>query len=86
MSVLCKEGYEKDAPTYLQYVKDASGYRLEPLIWDDVLQLPNYSEIPEMHDRLIVASAVRRRQQHPTTVLLPADANIRSSGIVPTPW
>jgi predicted nucleic acid-binding protein len=39
--VLRKEGFEQDAPFYLQYVKEVSGYRLEALTPDDVMQLPN---------------------------------------------
>src|SRR5262249_4841650 len=48
--VLRKEGLEQDAPLYLQYVHEASGYRLEAITWDDVLQLPAFPEVPEMHD------------------------------------
>jgi PIN domain nuclease of toxin-antitoxin system len=57
--VLRKEGLEADAPLYLQYVHAASGYRLDPLTWDDILQLPVFPEVPEMHDRLIAIAAKR---------------------------
>jgi len=57
--VLRKEGLEQDAPLYLQYVHEVSGYRLEALTWDDILQLPIFPEVPEMHDRLIAIAAKR---------------------------
>jgi len=57
--VLRKEGLGADAPLYLQYVCEASVYRLEPLIWDDIRQLPSFPEVPEMHDRLIAIAAKR---------------------------
>jgi hypothetical protein len=57
--VLRKEGLEADAPLYLRYVHEASGYRLDALTWDDILQLPAFPEIPEMHDRLIAIAAKR---------------------------
>ena len=42
--------------------------------------------VSEMHDRVIVATAVRRLEQQPSTVLLSADVSIRNSGLVPTEW
>jgi PIN domain nuclease of toxin-antitoxin system len=57
--VLRKEGLEDDAPLYLQYVHEVSGYRLDALTWDDILQLPAFTEVPEMHDRLIAIAAKR---------------------------
>lgn len=42
--------------------------------------------ISEMHDRLIVATAIRRHEQDPSSLLVTADANIRASGLVPTRW
>ena len=57
--VLRKEGLEADAPLYLRYVHEASGYRLDALTWDDILKLPAFPEVPEMHDRLIAIAAKR---------------------------
>jgi PIN domain nuclease of toxin-antitoxin system len=57
--VLRKEGLEHDARFYLQYVHEVSGYRLEAHTWDDILQLPAFPEVPEMHDRLIAIAAKR---------------------------
>lgn len=31
-------------------------YRIEPILLEDVRNLPTYPEVPEMHDRLIQAS------------------------------
>ncbi len=57
--VLRKEGFDRDAPTFLEYIFEASGYQLEPLTWDDIRQLPSFPEVPEMHDRLIAIAAKR---------------------------
>lgn len=54
-----KDGLEDDAELYLRYVHEVSGYRLDSLTWDDILQLPAFPEVPEMHDRLIAIAAKR---------------------------
>lgn len=36
-----------------------SGYRIEPITADDLRQLPDFADIPEMHDRLIAIQAAR---------------------------
>ena len=79
--VLRKEGLEEGAPFYLQYVHKASGYRLEPLIWDDVLELPSFPEVPEMHDRLIAIAAKRL-----DAIVLTRDATLQSSPQIRCLW
>ena len=79
--VLRKEGLEPDSPLYLRYVYEASGYRLEPLIWDDVLQLPAFPEVPEMHDRLIAIAAKRL-----DATVLTRDAELHGSPQIRCLW
>jgi PIN domain nuclease of toxin-antitoxin system len=79
--VLRKEGLEQDAPFYLEYVYKASGYRLEPMIWDDVLELPSFPEVPEMHDRLIAVAAKRL-----DATVLTRDATLHSSPQIRCLW
>jgi len=56
-------------------------YVTTPLELSDVLSLPALSSIPEMHDRLIVAEALRR---HAT--LITKDENIAKSGLISVIW
>jgi PIN domain nuclease of toxin-antitoxin system len=42
--------------------------------------------ISEMHDRLIVAAALRRYERDPSSLLVTADVSIRNSSLVPTRW
>ena len=79
--VLRKEGLEADAPLYLQYVHDVSGYRLDALTWDDILQLPAFPEVPEMHDRLIAIAAKRL-----DATVLTRDATLHASPQVRCLW
>jgi PIN domain nuclease of toxin-antitoxin system len=79
--VLRKEGLGADAPFYLEYVYKTSGYRLEPMTWDDILQLPAFPEIPEMHDRLIAIAAKRL-----DAIVLTRDATLQGSPQVRCLW
>jgi PIN domain nuclease of toxin-antitoxin system len=79
--VLRKEGLEQDAPLYLRYVYEASGYRLEPMIWEDVLELPAFPEVPEMHDRLIAIAAKRL-----DATVLTRDATLHGSPQIRCLW
>ncbi|MGP0065366.1 MAG: type II toxin-antitoxin system VapC family toxin [Isosphaeraceae bacterium] len=79
--VLRKENLESDAPLYLQYVTEASAYRLEPLTWDDILQLPAFPEVPEMHDRLIAIAAKRL-----DAVVLTRDPELHASPQIRCLW
>jgi hypothetical protein len=44
---------------YVQFIQKTPVYRYEPLNLDDVHRLPDFDEIPEMHDRLIAIVAAR---------------------------
>ena len=79
--VLRKENLGSDALLYLQYVFEASAYRLEPLTWDDVLQLPTFPEVPEMHDRLIAIAAKRL-----DAVVLTRDPELHASPQIRCLW
>jgi PIN domain nuclease of toxin-antitoxin system len=56
-------------------------YTITPLEPADVLKLPDLSPIPEMHDRMIVAEALRRGAS-----LITRDEVIIKSGLVPVIW
>jgi len=40
-------------------MQSSAAYRMEPLAFEDVLELPNFDDVPEMHDRLIAIQAKR---------------------------
>ncbi len=79
--VLRKTGCEQNFPRYLQFIERNSTYRLESITLEDLEQLPHWSEIPEMHDRLIAIAADRLG-----AVLLTKDAAIQSSPRVKWLW
>jgi len=56
-------------------------YIITPLIPADVLKLPELTNIPEMHDRMIVAEAKRRNAP-----VITRDENISRSGAVSVVW
>jgi hypothetical protein len=56
-------------------------YRLEPLVIDDIAQIPNYPEITEMHDRLIAIQTNRLG-----ATLVTKDGNIQASPQVRWIW
>jgi PIN domain nuclease of toxin-antitoxin system len=58
-----------------------SRMRVDPVDRDLVERSINLTAIGEMHDRLIVATALRQ-----SAVLLTADADIRNSGLIATRW
>lgn len=57
--ILRKVRLDADFTVYLAFIEGNPIYRLEPITWDDLRQLPRYGEIPEMHDRLIAIQANR---------------------------
>ena len=56
-------------------------YQLEPLLLEDVVRLPDFAEIPEMHDRLLAIQADRL-----AAPLITIDATIRASAKVRCVW
>lgn len=59
---------------------------LHPLTWDVLQQSLGLTVLPDIHDRLIVATAQCLQNQGHTTFLLTKDAMITSSGLVPIVW
>lgn len=57
-----------------------------PVDRDIVWRSTDLTAISEMHDRLIVATALQQHHYTQSAVLLTADARIRTSGLVPTLW
>jgi PIN domain nuclease of toxin-antitoxin system len=75
------------SPQDLLTAVDADGrMSVEPVDRDLIERSLSLTVIGEIHDRLIVATAMRRREQNTTVVLLSADADIRRSGLIPTRW
>ncbi len=56
-------------------------YRIEPIMLDDLLLLDRLQDIPEIHDRVIAATAVRLG-----ATVLTLDPAIRSSAGVTSLW
>ena len=76
-----KNGFFKDfADTYRQ-IRAKPYFRFAPLTADAVLDFPQDSAVPEMHDRIIAGLA--RRLDAP---LITSDAMISASGLVEIVW
>jgi len=56
-------------------------FRVEPLVLEDLRQLPSYPEVAEMHDRLLVIAADRLQ-----ATMITRDQNIRKSSRVSCLW
>lgn len=76
--VLNKYGQQASFIGFMARLRQSPAYRLERLVLDDLLQLPAFAEIPEMHDRLI---AIQARRLGATLVtrdpMLQASPNVR---------
>lgn len=59
---------------------------VEPVDLDLIERCIDLTTVSEIHDRLILAAAIRRHEANASTVLLTADASIRSSDAVPMIW
>ncbi len=79
--VLCKSGYEQHFLRYLEFLDQSPIYRLESITREDLGQLPEWTEIPEMHDRLIAITASRL-----DAVLLTKDAVLQACERVRFVW
>lgn len=76
-----KAGYEREFTSYTQFVEQNPVYRWEGITWQDLKRLPSFSEIPEMHDRLVAICA--NRLQIP---ILTRDAALHASPQVTCVW
>ncbi|HSU68234.1 MAG TPA: PIN domain-containing protein [Tepidisphaeraceae bacterium] len=65
----------------VQSVRNSPAYQVAPLIMGDLIRLPDFTEIPEMHDRLIAIQANRLG-----ATILTKDASIRASKQIQCLW
>lgn len=59
---------------------------LAPLTWDVFQHSLGLTVFPDIHDRLIVATALYLQDQGHTVVLLTKDTAIQGSGLIPIVW
>ena len=57
--LLKKLGQEQDFPPAFVAIRRNPNYSIEPVALDDIEKLPDYPEVPEMHDWLLVAATNR---------------------------
>ena len=76
----------KDPNVFLDTVRDDPRVEIVPLDEAIVRETLTLSDVGEMHDRQIVATALLSQRQGHSVALLTKDANITASGIVPVVW
>ena len=76
-----KWGRDQEFLPRLADLRTHPGFALEPLLLQDIEQLPHFESVPEMHDRLLVIQAMRLG-----VPLLTKDRSIQASGAVPWIW
>jgi len=62
LSSVAREAFdsaEQHFGKYIDFVRRSPIYHLDSITWEDLGQLPQWTEIPEMHDRLIAIAARR---------------------------
>lgn len=79
--VLRKQGADPAFASLARRLLASPAYRFEPLTAEDILALPSWEEIPEMHDRLVAIQASRFG-----AVLVTRDASLQASSKVQTIW
>jgi PIN domain nuclease of toxin-antitoxin system len=79
--LLRKAQVEDLLPDVVGDLQDNPNYRIEPITLEDVLKLAAYPEVPEMHDRLIVAAGSRL-----AATLITKDQKIQASPQVTWLW
>ncbi|MBI3013459.1 MAG: PIN domain-containing protein, partial [Candidatus Tectomicrobia bacterium] len=70
-----------DVPQLIHSIRSASYFRVVPLRLVTILRLQTLTEIPEMHDRILVAETLARKAS-----LITRDQAITNSRIVATVW
>jgi PIN domain nuclease of toxin-antitoxin system len=73
-------------PNLLSDVQADPCIEVYPLNWDVFQQTLIAASIPEMHDRLIVATALHLQSLGHTTSLITRDMAITQSGLIPIIW
>jgi PIN domain nuclease of toxin-antitoxin system len=79
--LLTKVARRADFPAILAALHANLNYRMEPIVLDDIEKLAVVTNVPEMHDRLLVAATNRLG-----AVLITKDQLIQSSGQVQWLW
>ncbi|MBE2199558.1 MAG: PIN domain-containing protein [Anaerolinea sp.] len=72
--------------TLMAAVQDAPHLEIASLTWEIVQQSLTLTAVPEIHDRLIVATAVYLQGQGHEVLLLTRDEEMQQSGVVPVIW
>ncbi len=70
-----------DVPQLIHRIRSAAYFRVVPLRLVTILRLQTLTEIPEMHDRILVAETLARKAS-----LITRDQAITNSRIVATVW
>lgn len=79
--VLAKHGQSDLFPKFIETIELSLAYCVESLTVNDIQHLPTFSEIPEMHDRLIAIQAKRLG-----ATVLTRDSALQSSPQVDWLW
>ncbi|MFZ5819054.1 MAG: type II toxin-antitoxin system VapC family toxin [Chloroflexota bacterium] len=79
--VIEKRTLHLDFGHILSHLQDSSNVRITHLGLEYILDCHRLTAIPEMHDRLIVAEAIRRQ-----AILITRDGAITNSGAVSVVW
>ncbi len=75
--LLKKLGEEHDFPPALAAIRRNPNYFIEPVALDDIEKLPGYPEVPEMHDRLLVAATNRFGGTLVTNAIIQASPQVK---------
>ena len=75
------ERHDRHVPFFMGAVKPPERVEIRPLEFSRVLDLRRYTEVTEMHDRLIVAEAAAQGAS-----LITSDEEITTANLVPCVW
>lgn len=70
-----------DAGDILRRIRSSRAFEVVPLTLATILRLPTLVQVPEMHDRLLVAEALARKAP-----LISCDRAIAEAGVIPIVW
>lgn len=71
---------------YLYSIQHDPRIRIIPIDMQCAIVASQLENLPEIHDRLIVASALVARHMHPDVALVTCDAHIRQTQYIPLIW
>lgn len=75
-----------DAPTLFDRVERDPRFEVYPLTYEVLQMSLDAMSVPEMHDRLIVASGLHLQRLGQQVSVLTKDTNIRASALLPVVW